>query len=116
MATRPVLTPLRDAAQPRLRHLRRERLRLADGAKTTLYVARYDLRRFGARVPGLPRPTPLGGWCHANGFDEALVGGFFQRPALVPLGDLRTGGVARRHVPFAAPFGAIRAALSIDGR
>ena len=55
MATRPRLTPLRDAAQPKLRHLRRERLRLADGAKTTLYVARYDLRRFEARVVRLPQ-------------------------------------------------------------
>jgi hypothetical protein len=115
MATRPRLTPLREATQPRLRHLRRERLLLADGAKTTLYVARYDLRRFAPRVVRLPQPAPLEAFCHANGFDEALVGGFYERPDLVPLGELRTGGVARRHVPFAAPFDAIRATLAIDG-
>jgi hypothetical protein len=115
MATRPRLTPLRDAAQPKLRHLRRERLLLADGARTTLHVARYDLRRFDARVVRLAQPAPLEAYCRANGFDEALVGGFFERPDLVPLGELRTGGVARRHVPFAEPFGAIRACLSIDG-
>ena len=115
MATRPRLTPLRDAAQPKLRHLRRERLRLADGARTTLYVARYDLRRFEARVVRLPQPAPLEAFCRANGFDEALVGGFYERPDLIPLGELRTGGVARRHVPFAEPFGAIRAAIAIDG-
>jgi hypothetical protein len=114
MATRPRLTPLR-APQPKLRHLRRERLRLTDGERTTLYVARYDLRRFEVRVVRLPRPAPLQDYCRANGFDEALVGGFYQRPDLVPLGVLRTGGVVRRHVPFAAPFDAMRACLSIDG-
>ena len=77
--TLPRLTPLR-APQPKLRHLRRERLRLADGERTTLYVARYDLRRFDLRVVRLPRPAPLEVYCRANGFDEALVGGFYQRP------------------------------------
>jgi len=114
MATRPRLTPLR-APQPKLRHLRRERLRLTDGERTTLYVARYDLRRFELRVVRLPRPAPLEDYCRANGFDEALVGGFYQRPDLVPLGVLRTGGVVRRHVPFAGPFDAMRACLSVDG-
>jgi hypothetical protein len=114
MATRTRLTPLL-APQPKLRHLRRERLRLGGGARTTLYVARYDLRRFELRVVRLPRPEPLEFYCRANGFDEALVGGFYQRPDLVPLGELQTGGVVRRHVPFAQPFDAVRACLSIDG-
>src|SRR3954451_428617 len=101
MATRPRLTPLRPPLS-RLRHLRRERLRLGDGARTTLYVARYDLRRTEVRVVRLPRPQPLEAFCHARGFDEAMVGGFYERPDLTPLGERRTGGVARRHVPFAA--------------
>ncbi|HWI70704.1 MAG TPA: hypothetical protein VNT55_02020, partial [Baekduia sp.] len=100
---------------PRLRHLRRERLRLADGARTTLYVARYDLRRFELRVVRLRAPAPLEAWCRSSGFDEALVGGFYQRPDLTPLGELRTGGVARHHVPFAAPYGDLRACLSVNG-
>jgi hypothetical protein len=115
MATLPRLTPLR-APQPKLRHLRRERLRLADGERTTLYVARYDLRRFELRVVRLRTPAPLETYCHANGFDEAIVGGFYQRPDLTPLGELRTGGVARRHVPFTAPFDGVRACLTVaDG-
>ncbi|HEY4095548.1 MAG TPA: phosphodiester glycosidase family protein [Baekduia sp.] len=100
---------------PKLRHLRRERLRLGDGARTTLYVARYDLRRTEIRVVRLPRPMPLEAYCQANGFGEALVGGFYQRPELTPLGELRTGGVVRRHVPFAAPYGDMRACLSVSG-
>ena len=114
MATHLRLSPLRPPL-PKLRHLRRERLRLTDGTRTTLYVARYDLRRFELRVVRLPRPAPLEHYCRANGFDEALVGGFYQRPDLVPLGVLRTGGVVRRHVPFAGPFDAMRACLSVDG-
>jgi hypothetical protein len=114
MASRARLTQLR-APQPKLRHLRRERLRLRDGERTTLYVARYDLRRTEVRVVRLPRPAPLEAFCRANGFAEALVGGFFARPHLTPLGELRTGGVARRHVPFAPPFGDLRACLSVDG-
>src|ERR1700712_2854804 len=114
MAALPRLTELR-APLPKLRHLRRERLRLADGERTTLYVARYDLRRFTARVVRLRRPAPLEEFCRDSGFDEALVGGFYQRPDLTPLGELRTSGVARRHVPFAAPFDDVRASLQIDG-
>jgi hypothetical protein len=100
---------------PKLRHLRRERLRLNDGARTTLYVARYDLRRTELRVVRLPRPMPLEAYCRANGFREALVGGFYERPDLTPLGELRTAGVLRRHVPFAAPHGDVRACLTISG-
>jgi hypothetical protein len=114
MASRARLTPLR-APQPLLRHLRRERLRLRDGGRTTLYVARYELRRTEVRVVRLPRPAPLEAYCRANGFTEALVGGFYARPHLTPLGELRTGGVERRHVPFTAPYGDLRACLSVDG-
>jgi hypothetical protein len=113
MAALPRLTELR-APQPKLRHLRRERLRLTDGERTTLYVARYDLRRFSARVVRLARPAPLEDFCRAKGFDEALVGGFYERPELTPLGELQTGGVVRRHVPFTAPFDTVRASLQID--
>ncbi len=94
-------------------HLRRERLTLADGARTTLHVARHDLHRTQVRVVRLPRAAPLEEHCRAHGIQEALVGGFYERPALTPLGALRIGGIARRHVPFAAPFDAVRACLRI---
>jgi hypothetical protein len=116
MAALSRLTPLPlRTPQPLVRHLRRERLRLTDGARTTLYVARYDLRRFELGVVRLRRPMPLEAFCRENGFDEALVGGFYERPDLIPLGELRTGGVERRHVPFLEPFDGVRACLSVDG-
>jgi hypothetical protein len=114
MAARARTLPLR-APLPalRARHLRRERLRLADGARTTVYVARYDLRRTGVRVVRLPRPAPLESWCRSAGVGEALVGGFYARPHGTPLGELRTAGVERAFVPFAAPWGALRACLHV---
>jgi hypothetical protein len=123
MAARARILPLRaPLPQPRPRHLRRERLRLADGARTTLYIARHDLRRTDVRVVRLPHPAPLEAWCRATGTAEALVGGFYARRAPnakhvagTPLGELRTGGVEREHVPFMAPFAAIRACLHVAG-
>jgi hypothetical protein len=95
--------------------LRSERLRLADGARTTLYVVAHDLRETDVRVVRLPRAEPLAAYCRRRGVAEALVGGFYRRPDLAPLGELRTGGVQRRHVPFAPPYGAVRAALNVSG-
>ena len=46
---------------------------------------------------------------------EALVGGFYARPHGTPLGELRTSGVARRHVPFDDPWSALRACVLADG-
>lgn len=102
-------------ARPRPRHLRRERVVLADGARTTIHVASYDLARTRARVVRLPRPQPLEAWCRDHGFEEAIVGGFFTRPSGTPLGELRTSGIARRSAPFLAPWDALRACVHLEG-
>jgi hypothetical protein len=123
MAARARTLQLRAPLPPlRPRHLRRERLRLNDGARTTLFVAHHDLRRTGVRVVRLPRPAPLEAWCRSTGVSEALVGGFYARRgpngedvAGTPLGELRTGGVERDFVPFAEPWNAMRACLHIGG-
>jgi hypothetical protein len=120
MAALPSLAPLgltraRPRAWPRPRHLRRERILLGDGARTTLYVAVHELARTRVRVLRFPRPTPLEGWCRAHAIDEAIVGGFFARPHGTPLGELRTAGIARSSVPFAAPWGEVRACLHVAG-
>jgi hypothetical protein len=93
---------------------RRLRVALADGAATTVYVAEHDLRRVELRV-ALVRGQPLAAYCAARGVADALVGGFFTRPAAEPLGELRTRGVLRRHVPFDAPWAAQRACVSASG-
>src|SRR5437867_3983306 len=97
------------------RHVRRENIRLRDGARATVYVASYPLARTSVRVVRLPRPTPLAAWCASTGASEALVGGFFARPHGTPLGELRQAGVERRHVPFDAPWGDVQARAHVAG-
>jgi hypothetical protein len=96
-------------------HLRTLRLRLADGARTTLHVATYRAARTAVRVVRLPQPTPLEAWCAAGGAAEAIVGGFFVRATGAPLGEIRTSGIARPSVPFERPWDERRACVHADG-
>jgi len=99
----------------RPRHLGRHRVVLNDGAATTLHVATHDLRRTVPRVVRLAAPTPLERWCRQHAVAEAIVGGFFIRPAGTPLGELRTSGIARPTRPFDAPWGEVRSCLHVIG-
>ncbi len=103
------------APAPAPGHLERLRVTLPDGARTTVHVARHRLQDVDVRVVRLRRPQPLAAWCARNGVEEALVGGFYARPHGTPLGELRTRGVERRHVPFDAPWGGVRACVHIAG-
>jgi hypothetical protein len=100
---------------PRAGAARRARLTLADGRRTTIHVAAYDAPRTEIRVAVLRGQARLEPWCAARGVEEALVGGFFVRPDGLPLGEVRTRGVARRHVPFAPPWDASRACVHVQG-
>jgi hypothetical protein len=92
----------------------RGRLLLAGGARTTIHVACHDAAQteIGVAVLGGERLEP---WCARHGVAEALVGGFFTRPDGVPLGELRTHGVVREHVPFDAPWHTVRACVHVEG-
>src|SRR5919202_5534895 len=105
-----VALPLRPSGRP----VRRLRVGLADGAQTTVHVAAYDAATTDVRV-ALVRGQRLAAYCAARGIDDAIVGGFFTRPAGEPLGELRTRGVVRRHVPFDEPFGDVRACVHVAG-
>ena len=108
-----VALPLRshDLAGGRVRRLR---VGLADGAQTTLHVASHDARATELRV-ALVRGQTLSAYCAARGVDDAIVGGFFTRPATEPLGELRTHGIARRHVAFDEPWAGVRACVNVTG-
>jgi hypothetical protein len=96
--------------------LSRIRVPLTDGAWTTLHVASYDRQAVDARVVVLARPAPLVRWCQAQEIRHAVVGGFFVRPDCQPLGQVQIGGEVRPSVAFDAPWGDIRACVSIvDG-
>jgi hypothetical protein len=94
---------------------RRGRLLLNRGARTTIHVACYDAERTEIRVAVLPRQERLEPWCLRRGVREALVGGFFAKPDGMPLGEVRTHGVGREHVPFDAPWDLVRACVHVEG-
>ena len=100
---------------PRSGRLTRARVTLSGGVSTAVYVAAYPERTTELRVAVLRKPQRLEPWCAARGVEDALVGGFFVRPGGMPLGELRTHGVARRHVPFARPWHDVRACVSVEG-
>lgn len=91
------------------------RLSLADGAATTLQVARFDRREFGLRVVAIEPCATLLSWCRANGAEHAIVGGFYVRPGGPPLGHVWIGGRALAHQPFDAPWDEERACVHADG-
>jgi hypothetical protein len=111
--------PLRSLPAPGHRpgppHLRALRLRLADGAWTTLHVATYRTARTAVRVARFAHPAPLEAWCVANDASDAIVGGFFVRATDAPLGEMRTSGIARPSIPFEAPWDGLRACIHADG-
>ena len=82
------------------------------GTRTTVHVAKFPLASTALRVVVLDPPRPLPEWCRANAVEHALVGGFYTRANGVPLGELRTHGIARRSEPFTHPG---RSCLHIDG-
>jgi hypothetical protein len=92
--------------------VRRARLLLDRGSRTTVYVACHDAEPEVVVLAGQERLEP---WCRRNGVSEALVGGFFTKPDGLPLGEVRTHGVEREHVPFDAPWNGVRACLHVEG-
>lgn len=107
-------TPGLARRNPRLERLR---VKLADGARTTLHVVSYDREAWAPRVVVFEQPIPLVRWCRAQEIEHAVVGGFFVRPQYAPLGEVRIAGEAREFVPFDRPWGEVRACVQIvDGR
>jgi hypothetical protein len=84
---------------------------LADGARTSLHVAAFPLAGLRLGVRRLQEPETLVRWCRQETIPHAIVGGFFVRPHNAPLGELRIDGAAADHVPFTAPWGALRACV-----
>jgi len=87
---------------------------LPDGEVTTLYAVLYPRRSTRARVVHFPRTERLDFWCRRNGFEEAVVGGFFLRDPYRPLGELWIDGRPVSHEPVAAPYAERRGSIVID--
>jgi hypothetical protein len=95
--------------------LERRRLRLADGALTTLHVARFARAEFGLRVAMLQPCSTVRAWCRRSGAEHAIVGGFYMRPGGPALGDLWIEGRALPTEPFDAPWHRQRACVHVAG-
>lgn len=95
--------------------LERRRLRLGDGAETTVHVARFVRAEFGLRVVALQPPSTVRDWCEASGAEHAIVGGFYMRPGGPALGDLWIDSRALPSEPFDAPWHRQRACVHIAG-
>jgi hypothetical protein len=94
--------------------LERRRLRLLDGAETTLHVARFSRREFCPRVVALDPPSTVQRWSVENNGAHAVVGGFYMRPGGPALGDVWIDGEALATEPFDAPFHDARACVHVD--
>ncbi|MGN6558728.1 MAG: phosphodiester glycosidase family protein [Solirubrobacterales bacterium] len=96
--------------------LERHRLRLRDGAETTLHVARFKRADFDLRVVELNPCSTVRQWCERTGAEHAIVGGFYMRPGGPALGDLWIDGRALPTEPFDAPWHEARACVHVhDG-
>lgn len=112
----PISSPMRPPARlasPRPL-LERRRLRLLDGAETTLHVARFSRAEFVPRVVLDPCST-VRAWCERSGAEHAIVGGFYMRPGGPVLGDVWIDGEALPSEPFDAPWHRKRACLHVEG-
>jgi len=95
--------------------LERRRLRLADGAETTVHVARFARAEFGLRVVALQPCSTVRDWCERGGAEHAIVGGFYMRPGGPALGDLWIDSRALPSEPFDAPWHRQRACVHVAG-
>jgi hypothetical protein len=95
--------------------LERQRLRLRDGAETTVHVARFDRGDFSLRVKVVEPVSTVRRWCELHGAEHAIVGGFYLRPGGPALGDLWVDGRVIASEPFDARWHRERACVHVEG-
>jgi hypothetical protein len=64
----------------------------------------------------LPGSQSLRTWCAFEGISDAIVAGFFARPAVTPLGELRIEGALVPSIPFHSPWDSLRSCVHFEGR
>jgi hypothetical protein len=112
--------PIKLPSRPRFRPapakplVERRRLRLRDGAETTLHIARFGRREWCPRVAVFDPPSTVRQWCERRGAAHAIVGGFYLRPGGPALGDLWVEGEALASEPFDAPWHEARACVHVE--
>jgi hypothetical protein len=95
--------------------LERRRVKLRDGAGTTLHIASFERSSYTPKLAIFSEPEPLARWCRSGDVRDALVGGFFWRASGQALGEHWLDGSPVPSVPFDEPWGARRACLELNG-
>ena len=91
------------------------RIRLADGLETTIYLVRYPRASTTIRVVAFDGPERLDHWSAGAGAPEAIVAGFFVRDPYRPLGEVWIAGEPVDHEPITEPWGPRRGCVHVDG-
>jgi len=93
------------------------RVKTDAGRATTVHVAKHEVETTSVEVALLDPPQRLQVWAGSRSISEAVNGGFFTKPELLPLGELAVAGKAGAHRPFVEPWSAVRGTLCVrDGR
>lgn len=92
-----------------------KQIKLADGAKTTVHVVKYDRTRYTPKIVAFPELTVLAEWCAKNEVSEAMGGGFFDRQNRRPLGECWVKGVAQNTSRFEEKWHSKRGCIVFDG-
>lgn len=87
------------------------------GRTTTVHVAKHEVESTSVELALVDPRQPLQEWASSRQIREALSGGFFTKPELLPLGELAVAGKPGAHRPFVEPWAAVRGTLCVrDGR
>jgi hypothetical protein len=86
-----------------------------DGAATTVHALAMPRSVVAPRIVQLRPPAPLVTWCEQRGVTDAITGGFYKKPDLVPLGEHRVAGRPIPHEPFSPPWRGRRPVLLLNG-
>lgn len=76
---------------------------LDDGNTTTMHIVRLPVAQFATQIIIFDEPIRLVEWCKSNQCEHAITGGFFDRHARRPLGEIRLAGKAIPTTDFAVP-------------
>ncbi len=90
------------------------RVKLRDGAETTVHIARYRRNEVHPGVVLFDDETYLLDWCQERGITDAVSAAFFLRNVSKPLGDIWIEGVKQKTESFLAPWRISRGSVYVN--
>lgn len=90
------------------------RFPLEDGKITTVYITQHRHEDVRPRLVVFDAGMRLVDWCNEQSVLHAIGGGFFDREARKPLGDVWTAGQPHDTIPFDEPWHTNKGSLQIN--